>query len=73
MSSHSFHPDIYEAGLEESCPRCREHAEHPDGLDAQNRARLLRGEIHSRLDQVAAGRLRALEFERLLQKAREAR
>lgn len=66
MTVHVYHPDVYDAGLDEFCPRCREHAENPLGLDKQNRARLLRGEIHSRLDQVAAGRLRALEFARRL-------
>lgn len=58
--SHRLHPDIYTHGLDDGCPRCQQHAEHPEGLDRDNTARLLRGEIHSRLDQVAASRLRQM-------------
>ena len=29
MSSHNHHPAIREHGLQDNCPRCREHAEEP--------------------------------------------
>jgi len=31
---HTLHPDVHEYGLADSCPRCRQHAEHPlDSMD----------------------------------------
>lgn len=55
MSTHTFHPDTHEAGLQPGCPRCEEHADHPlAGLDSINLARLRRGEIHTDLDRKAA-------------------
>jgi len=37
MSSHNHHPAIREHGLQDDCPRCREHAKEPWAtLDAGN-------------------------------------
>jgi len=42
VSSHSLHPDTHEAGLADSCDRCREHAEEPLlGLDETNLTNLV--------------------------------
>lgn len=30
MSSHTRHPDVHTHGLQDGCPRCEEHAEHPE-------------------------------------------
>lgn len=35
--THTNHPGIKEAGLDDNCERCTEHAEHPfDSLDDSN-------------------------------------
>jgi hypothetical protein len=37
MSSHNHAPAIKEHGLQDDCPRCAEHAEHPErSLDEPN-------------------------------------
>ena len=37
MSTHSYHPDTHTHGLADDCPRCTEHAHHPErSLDAVN-------------------------------------
>jgi hypothetical protein len=37
MSVHTYHPSIREHGLQDDCPRCAEHAEHPAAtLDDEN-------------------------------------
>jgi hypothetical protein len=37
MTAHIGHPSIRENGLDDGCPRCKEHAERPfDGLDDGN-------------------------------------
>lgn len=37
MASHNHAPAIAEGGLQDDCPRCDEHAEHPfDSLDDSN-------------------------------------
>lgn len=62
MTAHIYHPRSHTHGLHPDCPRCQEHAAHPEqGLDPVNRARLLAGEIHTELDQVAADNLRRYE------------
>jgi hypothetical protein len=34
VSSHVHHPDVHIFGLQDDCPRCLEHAEHPfEALD----------------------------------------
>lgn len=48
MTCHSYHPDTHTHGLADGCPRCDEHAAHPElGLDQGNlaalRARLAEG------------------------------
>lgn len=69
MASHGPHPDSHTHGLADGCPRCQEHAEHPErGLDRDNIRRLLRGEIHTTLDEIAANRLQdALRLGRFLE------
>jgi hypothetical protein len=55
MSTHIFHPDTHEHGLASDCPRCIEHAEHPErGLDSDNLERLRQGRIFTPLDKIAA-------------------
>lgn len=61
MTAHTYHPDSHVFGLQPECPRCEQLAEYTSGLDPQNRARLLAGEIHTELDERAATRLRELE------------
>lgn len=42
MSSHNHPPAIPEHGLQDNCPRCAEHAEHPtQSLDDGNLRRLI--------------------------------
>lgn len=61
MTAHIYHPDTHEYGLFDECPRCQEHAEHPEwSLDSDNVARLLRGDLFSELDRKAAERLARL-------------
>ena len=39
MTAHVWHPDTHTHGLADGCPRCAEHAAHPElSLDAQNLA-----------------------------------
>jgi hypothetical protein len=57
VTTHSFHDEILEAGLDDECLRCVELADHPDQLDDVNRARIEAGHLYSRLDRVAAMRL----------------
>jgi hypothetical protein len=57
--AHSFHGDILLYGLDDSCPRCEQHTEHPEwSLDAPNLNRLLEGHIYTELDRLAAERLK---------------
>jgi hypothetical protein len=59
MVAHAPHPDILEQGLHEGCPRCEEHAEHPElNLDVENIYRLRNGGIYSDLDRIAFENLR---------------
>jgi hypothetical protein len=38
---HTFHPDTHTHGLADGCPRCTEHAQHPEAsLDDRNLAEL---------------------------------
>lgn len=69
MTTHSVHPDSHTHGLADDCPRCQEHAEHPErGLDRDNIRRLLRGETYTKLDERAAARLQdALRLGRFLE------
>lgn len=30
MTCHAYHPDMHTNGLQDNCPRCAEHAEHPE-------------------------------------------
>jgi hypothetical protein len=56
-----LHPDSHIGGLLPGCPRCREHAEHPEQtLDNENIRRLLLGHTYSALDVAAADKLRGL-------------
>jgi len=38
---HIYHPDVYIHGLFLDCPRCQEHAEHPELLDEDLRQLIL--------------------------------
>lgn len=59
MTTHTYHEDSHTHGLADGCPRCEEHAEHPErNLDSRNLKRLMEGKLYTRLDQVAANRLR---------------
>ena len=58
--THSPHLEIMYAGLADDCERCIELADHPDQLDAENRARLRAGHLYSALDHRAAVKLAAL-------------
>ncbi len=59
MTTHTYHPDTHMHGLDDDCPRCQEHIQHPAAsLDSENIRRLLAGEIHTRADQAAAAELR---------------
>lgn len=60
MTTHTFHEDSHTHGLDPSCPRCREHAEHPEEMDKKNIRRLLEGHTYTELDVYAADRLRRL-------------
>lgn len=60
MTTHTLHEDSHEHGLAMGCPRCHEHSLHPErSLDRANLARLLRGDVLTPLDEVAASRLRS--------------
>lgn len=59
MTTHDFHDEILEAGLDDECLRCVELADHPDQLDEVNTARILAGHTYTHLDRVAAMRLQA--------------
>lgn len=53
--THSYHLDIASHGLSPGCPRCEEHAEHPErGLDSVNLLRLREGLWFTALDRKAA-------------------
>lgn len=70
MTSHSYHPRSHTHGLHPGCPRCEQLADDPEtGLDAENRARILAGEIYTELDQRAEWRLRQLNRRRRQQDA----
>lgn len=61
MTTHIDHPDSHEHGLCPGCPRCEEHAAHPErSLDDENKKRLLLGRTFTELDEVAAARLKEL-------------
>jgi cytochrome c553 len=60
MTVHTLHADSHEAGLATGCPRCHEHSLYPEqSLDRANLARLLRGDVFTPLDEVAASKLRS--------------
>lgn len=50
MTHHIEHGDSHTEGLHDDCPRCREHALQPTGLDAENLRRIWSGDFHTRLD-----------------------
>ena len=54
--AHILHPDIHESGLADDCPRCAEHADHPEGLDVA-----CRRDLRSRIE---AGAYPRSEYER---------
>lgn len=65
MTVHSYHPDSHTAGLANDCPRCQEHAAHPErGLDSTNLARLRAGHTYTALDRAAAQNLAAWDRSR---------
>lgn len=52
MTTHSYHPDAHIYGLQDSCPRCMEHAKNPlKSLDVT----MLAG-LQNRIDQELAPR-----------------
>lgn len=54
-ASHIFHPDSHTSGLYDACPRCEQHAKHPqESLDSTNLARLREGRVYTELDIKAA-------------------
>lgn len=60
MTTHIYHLDTHEHGLFPGCPRCEEHAEHPESsLDAENIGRIRSGRIFTELDEKAATNLEA--------------
>lgn len=66
MATHTPHPDSHTHGLQAGCPRCEEHAEHPErSLDDENKKRLLVGRTFTRLDKFAATRLKELMWQGL--------
>jgi hypothetical protein len=65
MTVHIFHADVHEYGLYPDCPRCLELADDPRDLDSRMSARLLRGDVRSVLDRIAA--LKLAEYERVLE------
>lgn len=41
MTTHTYHPDSHEFGLQDDCPRCAEHSLYPwQSLDSENLANL---------------------------------
>lgn len=63
MTTHIYHPDSHTHGLCSKCPRCREHAKHPEqSLDQENIDRLMNGDILTELDVQAVAQL--LQWER---------
>ncbi len=50
---HSDHPDTHTHGLDDSCERCAEHAQHPTGLDYDNVRRIWRGDTKTLNDMKA--------------------
>lgn len=47
MTVHSVHPNTYECGLADDCPRCTEHAENPiASLDQPNLKRIMALALH---------------------------
>lgn len=66
MTIHTPHRDSHLYGLADDCARCQEHASHPHlSLDSENLRRLLRGDIYTTTDVVAARRLREVLDEQL--------
>lgn len=63
MTTHSFHDEILEAGLDDECLRCVDLADHPDQLDAANVARIRAGHLYTDLDRRAAASLTAWDRE----------
>lgn len=58
MTTHITHGDVYSTGLQEGCPRCKQHALTPwDSLDNRNLARLRSRVFFSSLDVIAATNL----------------
>lgn len=57
---HTWHPDTHTHGLADGCPRCDQHAEHPEAsLDRQNQA-LLRLRIEKGLPARSANEAKAM-------------
>lgn len=61
MTAHIFHPDVHTYGLCPECPRCQEHAAHPEGLDTDTALLILSHPI-SALDHEARSRLLAQRY-----------
>lgn len=57
---HLAHPPVDEAGLEATCPRCRELVMKPWLLDVDNIARLAKGHLYSDGDREAARVIREI-------------
>jgi len=41
MTTHTYHPDVLIHGLQADCPRCQEHALHPEWLEDDLRLLIL--------------------------------
>lgn len=57
MSVHNHDAMTHAHGLQDDCPRCREYAADPTGLDDENMIRLWRGRCHTALDRQAQATL----------------
>lgn len=53
MTTHVYHPDVHEFGLQVGCPRCEELALNPEQLDSAVRDRLTHGRVVTTLDRIA--------------------
>lgn len=59
MTVHTYHEDTHTHGLADDCPRCQEHAQHPESsLDRVNIRRLLEGSVLTMTDRIAAAKLK---------------
>lgn len=56
MTTHIYHPDVATHGLVYECPRCQEHALHPQFMDPELRMRIWERPLTA-LDHEARARL----------------